>query len=60
MTKDNEDTQVSPHFRVKQFLTKQKSDYPKYLVLDERLIFVLEAIGSHLEAAGGMPATSSS
>jgi hypothetical protein len=52
VTKDNEDTKVSPNFRVKQFLTKQKSGYPKYLVLDERLVFLLEAIGAHLEARG--------
>ena len=52
VTKDNEDTKVSPHFRLKQFLTKQKSGYPKYLVLDERLMFVLEALGRHLEPMG--------
>ena len=43
---------VSPNFRIKQFLTKQKSGYPKYLVLDERLIYLLEAIGAHLDARG--------
>ena len=52
VTKDNEDTKVSPHFRLKQFLTKQKSGYPKYLVLDERLMYVLEALGKHLEPMG--------
>jgi hypothetical protein len=52
VTKDNEDTKVSPNFRVKDFLTKQKSGYPKYLVLDERLVFLLEAIGAHLEPRG--------
>jgi hypothetical protein len=52
VTKDNEDTKVSPHFRLKQFLTKQKSDFPKYLVLDERLIYVLEALGKELEPLG--------
>ena len=52
VTKDNEDTRVSPHFRLKQFLTKQKSGYPKYLVLDERLMYVLEALGKHLEPMG--------
>jgi len=52
VTKDNEDTRVSPHFRLKQFLTKQKSGYPKYLVLDERLIYLLEAIGKNLEPLG--------
>jgi hypothetical protein len=52
VTRDNEDTKVSPNFRVKGFLTKQKSDYPKYLVLDERLVHLLEAIGAHLEPLG--------
>src|SRR6187399_1732798 len=52
VTKDNEDTRTSPHFRLKQFLTKQKSDYPKYLVLDERLLYLLEAIGEALEPLG--------
>lgn len=50
--RDNEDLHVSPHFRLKQFLSKQESGYPKYLVLDERLIFVLEAIGDSLETIG--------
>lgn len=52
VTKDNEDTKVSPGFRIKEFLTKQKGGYPKYLVLDERLVFLLEAIGRHLEPRG--------
>lgn len=52
VTKDNEDTKVSPHFRLKQFLTKQKSGYPKYLVLDERLIYLLEEVGKDLEPMG--------
>jgi hypothetical protein len=52
VTKDNEDTRISPGFRIKEFLTKQKSGYPKYLVLDERLVYLLEAIGAHLEPRG--------
>jgi hypothetical protein len=52
VTKDNEDTHVSPNLRIKDFLTKQKSGYPKYLVLDERLVFLLEVIGAHLEPQG--------
>ena len=52
VTRDNEDTKVSENFRIKQFLTKQKGGYPKYVVLDERLVFVLEAIGRHLESRG--------
>jgi hypothetical protein len=52
VTKENEDTKVSPHFRIGQFLTKQRSGYPKYLVLDERLVYLLEGIGRHLEPRG--------
>jgi hypothetical protein len=52
VTKDNEDTKVSPHFKLKQFLAKQTGGYPKFLVLDERLVYVLEAVGKHLEAHG--------
>ena len=52
VTRDNEDAKVSENFRIKQFLTKQKSGYPKYLVLDERLVYALEAIGRHLETRG--------
>jgi uncharacterized protein YcbK (DUF882 family) len=43
---------VSPHFRIRQFLTKQTSGYPKYLVLDERLVYLLEAIGENLQPLG--------
>ena len=52
VNKDNEDTKVSPNFRLKQFLTRQQSGYPKFMVLEEGLIYVLEAIGKHLEAHG--------
>lgn len=45
VTGERQDTKVSPNFRIRQFLTKQTGGYPKYLVLDERLIFLLEAIG---------------
>jgi hypothetical protein len=52
VTRENEDTRVSPNFRIKEFLTKQKSGYPKYVVLDERLLVLLERIGAHLEPRG--------
>jgi hypothetical protein len=52
VTKDSEDEKVSENFRIKQFLTKQTGGYPKYVVLDERLIYLLEAIGRHLEPRG--------
>jgi len=44
VTRENEETVVAPHFKLKQFLCKQQSDYPKYLVLKERLLLKLELI----------------
>lgn len=44
VTPDNQDTYISPHFTLKQFLCKQAGDYPKYIVLRERLILKLEMI----------------
>jgi len=44
VTRANENVLVSPHFRLRQFLCKQESEYPKYLVLDSRLLLVLETI----------------
>ena len=44
VTKENEITHISPHFQLKQFLSKQTSDYPKYVVIRERLILKLELI----------------
>ncbi len=34
--------QISPHFKLWQFLCKQESDYPKYIVLRELLLLKLE------------------
>jgi hypothetical protein len=44
VTPQNEDTLISPHFKLKQFLCKQNSGYPKYLVLEEKLLLKLELI----------------
>jgi len=44
VTEENQDTPVSPHFRLKDFLCKQESNYPKYIVLKERLLLKLELI----------------
>ncbi len=44
VTEENENTLITPHFRLRQFLCKQQSDYPKYLALDSRLLLVLETI----------------
>jgi hypothetical protein len=44
VTPQNEDTFISPHFKLKQFLCKQNSGHPKYLVLKEKLLLKLELI----------------
>lgn len=44
VTKENEHVRVAPHFRLGQFLCKQKGGYPKYLVLKERLLLKLELL----------------
>jgi len=44
LTPENEEILVSPHFRLKQFICKQEGDYPKYLVLKERLLLKLERV----------------
>jgi hypothetical protein len=54
VTKDNQDTKVSPHFRLKQFLCKEDTTkrFPKYLVLKERLPLKLEVILERANALG--------
>ena len=45
VTPDNEDTPVSEHFRLRDFLTHDQEDiWPKYLVLREELVDKLELI----------------
>lgn len=52
VTKENADTKVSPHFELKQFLCKQSDAYPKYVVLNERLLLKLEGILERLNELG--------
>lgn len=52
VTPRNRDTLVSPHFTLGQFLCKQESNYPKYLVLKEELILKLELILEKTNQAG--------
>ncbi len=42
VTPDNLDVRVSPHFTLGQFVCKQQGDFPKFLVLRERLLLKLE------------------
>lgn len=53
VTPENQDTQVSEHFRLRDFLTKDQRDvWPKYLVLNTKLIDKLELVIAELERLG--------
>ena len=53
VTPDNQDTQISEHFRLSDFLTHdQKEVWPKYLVLNEDLVDKLELVIAELERSG--------
>lgn len=53
VTEANQDTYVSDHFRLRDFLTHDQADvWPKYLVLDERLIDKLELVIADLNSHG--------
>jgi len=53
VTQENQDTPVSEHFRLRHFLTKnQPNVWPKYLVLEMRLIDKLELVLADLEKRG--------
>ena len=53
VTPENENTPVSDHFRLRDFLTHdQQGVWPKYLVLEERLIDKLELVLADLETRG--------
>jgi Peptidase M15 len=52
VTKANRDTRISPHFKLKQFVSKQQSDYPMYVILQEKLLLKLELILESVNALG--------
>src|SRR5262249_56464556 len=54
VTRDNENMKLSPHFRLKQFICKEDTTktYPKYVVVQERLLLTLEAVLARLDALG--------
>jgi hypothetical protein len=54
VTEENQQTRVSPHFTLKQFLCKEDTtrQYPKYIVLDERLPMELELVLERVNAIG--------
>jgi hypothetical protein len=52
VTQANRNTALSPHFTLAQFLCKQESGYPKYVVLREKLLYLLEDLLQESRAAG--------
>jgi hypothetical protein len=54
VTRENQDTKVSPHFTLAQFLCKEDTtrSFPKYVLFKERLPLKLEAILEHVNAMG--------
>jgi uncharacterized protein YcbK (DUF882 family) len=53
VTPQNQDTRISEHFRLRDFLTKDQHDvWPKYLVLQESLIDKLELVIQDLKDNG--------
>jgi Peptidase M15 len=54
VTRENQDTKLSPHFTLKQFLCKEDTSktFPKYLLFKERLPLKLEAILERVNANG--------
>ena len=52
VTPENESTKLSPHFSLKEFVSKQKSNHPKYLFLQSKLLLKLEIIRKELILEG--------
>lgn len=52
VTAANVDTRLTPHFTLRQFLCKQEGGWPKYVVLNPRLLLKLEVILAALNEAG--------
>ena len=42
VTEENQDMLLTPHFTMQQFLCKQSSGFPKYIIVRERLLLKLE------------------
>jgi hypothetical protein len=52
VTAENRETWVSPHFQLFQFVSKQESGYPRYVVIDPRLLLKLERLLEEVRRAG--------
>ena len=57
VTADNVDTRLSEHFTLRQFLCKQESNFPKYVILKESLLVLLEGLVQAVQEAGYPVAT---
>ncbi|MCX2980103.1 peptidase M15A [Halieaceae bacterium IMCC14734] len=57
VTEANMATQLTPHFTLAQFLCKQEAGFPKYLVLRENLLVLLEDVLQHVNSQGFSVAT---
>ena len=52
VTRQNQDLEVSPHFKLRQFLCKQAGGDPRYLLVTPRLLRLLERVLEQLNEAG--------
>lgn len=52
LTESTHGVRVSPHFTLGEFASKQSDGYPKFVVLDERLLLALELVIAELRVAG--------
>jgi hypothetical protein len=54
VTKENQETRISPHFTLKQFLCKEDTSkaFPKYVLFKERLPLKLETVLERVNALG--------
>ena len=52
VTQANQSVRVAPHFTLAQFVAKQASGFPKYLVLQEKLLLKLELLLDSVQARG--------
>ncbi len=52
VTEENMNTYISQHFQLKDFLVKQQSGYPKYVIINTKLLYKLELIISKLKEKG--------
>jgi hypothetical protein len=52
VTEDNQDILLTPHFTIRQFICKQNSGFPKYLIIRERLLLKLEYLLELVNGSG--------